>query len=206
MKLLLSIVGCFLVFINDGTLAFVAEDANSSDNTYELNNDTDATQLMDDASAVLLYVENVVDVNAEHEKSVGTTSSTCLVNRRGSIRGLSNRCLDVPSGNSANGTPLQLHDCNNTPAQIFMTVGSDSTIRVFGKCIGLKSGSINSGTVVDIYDCTGALTQQWLTTSTGQIISMRADKCLHAVTSLNRAAIQIQNCDNSANQRWDLPE
>ena len=31
----------------------------------------------------------------------------------------SGRCLDVPSGNTANGTPLQLYDCNNQAPQVF---------------------------------------------------------------------------------------
>lgn len=161
MKLLLSIAGCFLVFINTGDAKCSAKNENASS---------------------------------------GTTA--CLVNRRGAIRGMSNRCIDASDAHSWNFTPLQLYDCYGTPQQTFMVVGSDSTIRVFGKCIGLKDGSTNSGTVVDLYDCTGATTQQWLITSSGQIISMRADKCLHSVTSENRSAIQIKTCDNSENQRW----
>ncbi|MDX6208196.1 MAG: Ricin-type beta-trefoil lectin domain-like, partial [Frankiales bacterium] len=31
----------------------------------------------------------------------------------------SGRCLDDPSGNTANGTALQLYDCNGNSAQVF---------------------------------------------------------------------------------------
>ncbi|MEV6118438.1 ricin-type beta-trefoil lectin domain protein, partial [Streptomyces sp. NPDC052109] len=35
----------------------------------------------------------------------------------GAITGLAGKCLDVAGANSADGTPVQLYDCNGTNAQ-----------------------------------------------------------------------------------------
>ncbi len=51
------------------------------------------------------------------------------------IRGLAGKCVDVAGASSANGTPVQLYDCNGTGAQAW-TVGSDGTLRALGKCLG----------------------------------------------------------------------
>ena len=52
----------------------------------------------------------------------------------GRSRGLGGKCVDVAGANSANGTAVQLYDCNGTAAQQW-TVGSDGTIRALGKCL-----------------------------------------------------------------------
>ncbi|MGW1807820.1 ricin-type beta-trefoil lectin domain protein, partial [Streptomyces sp. NPDC002078] len=41
----------------------------------------------------------------------------------GAITGLAGKCLDVAGANSADGTPVQLYDCNGTNAQQW-TVGT----------------------------------------------------------------------------------
>ncbi|NUK13674.1 ricin-type beta-trefoil lectin domain protein, partial [Streptomyces lunaelactis] len=55
------------------------------------------------------------------------------------ITGLGGKCVDVAGANSANGTPVQLYDCNSTAAQQW-SVGTDGTIRALGKCLDVTSG------------------------------------------------------------------
>lgn len=55
------------------------------------------------------------------------------------IRGLAGKCVDVAGANPANGTAVQLYDCNGTAAQQW-TVGSDGTIRALGKCLDVTGG------------------------------------------------------------------
>lgn len=85
-----------------------------------------------------------------------------------------------------------------------MAIGSDNSIRVLGKCIGIVDGNTENGTPVNIYGCGVTDSQKWLLTSSGQIINVKAFKCLHATTNLNQSSIQIQDCDNSDNQRWNF--
>ncbi|MFE9493949.1 RICIN domain-containing protein [Streptomyces collinus] len=40
----------------------------------------------------------------------------------GTVTGLAGKCLDVAGANSADGTPVQLYDCNGTAAQRFQVV------------------------------------------------------------------------------------
>ncbi|MGW0657222.1 ricin-type beta-trefoil lectin domain protein, partial [Streptomyces umbrinus] len=68
----------------------------------------------------------------------------------GTITGLAGKCLDVAGANSADGTAVQLYDCNGTAAQQW-TVGSDGTVRALGKCLASpmtgESGSTSARTV-----------------------------------------------------------
>ena len=42
----------------------------------------------------------------------------------GAITGLAGKCVDVAGANSANGTAVQLYDCNGTGAQNWNVVGN----------------------------------------------------------------------------------
>ncbi|KMS92175.1 chitinase, partial [Streptomyces regensis] len=60
--------------------------------------------------------------------SAGVLAASPAQAATGTITGLAGKCLDVAGANSADGTPVQLYDCNGTNAQQW-TVGSDGTIR-----------------------------------------------------------------------------
>ncbi|MYT25211.1 family 16 glycosylhydrolase, partial [Streptomyces sp. SID7760] len=47
---------------------------------------------------------------------VRVTTSDTGTGRTGPITGLAGKCVDVAGANPANGTPVQLYDCNGTPA------------------------------------------------------------------------------------------
>ncbi|QIQ02499.1 ricin-type beta-trefoil lectin domain protein [Streptomyces liangshanensis] len=130
----------------------------------------------------------------------GGTGST------GTLRGLAGKCLDAAAGSSANGTAVQLYDCNGSAAQNW-TVGTDNTIRTLGKCLDVTAASTADGAKVQLYDCNGSTAQQFTYNSgSGDIVNLGANKCLDVTgnSSANGARAQIWTCTGAANQKWRL--
>ncbi|MFF9243125.1 ricin-type beta-trefoil lectin domain protein [Streptomyces sp. NPDC014801] len=126
--------------------------------------------------------------------------------RTGAFVGLAGKCLDVAGGSTANGTAVQLYDCNGTAAQSW-TVAADGSIRALGKCLDVTSGATADGAKVQLYDCNGTGAQQWsYNASTGDVVNVPANKCLDVTdnTSANGTRTQIWTCTGSANQKWHL--
>jgi chitinase len=124
----------------------------------------------------------------------------------GQITGYGGKCVDVAAANSANGTAIQLYDCNGTSAQQW-TVGSDGTLKALGKCMDVTAAGTADGTQVQLYDCNGTGAQSWQHQSNGELINTGSGKCLDATgpSSANGTRLQIWTCFNSANQHWNLP-
>jgi glucosylceramidase len=126
--------------------------------------------------------------------------------RSGAFVGLAGKCLDVAGASSANGTAVQLYDCNGTTAQQW-TVAADGTVRALGKCLDVTSGSTADGAKVQLYDCNGTGAQRWsYNSSTGDVVNTAANKCLDVTdnSSANGARAQIWSCTGAANQKWRL--
>ncbi len=122
----------------------------------------------------------------------------------GAITGLANKCVDVRSGGEtkANGTVVQLHDCNGSIAQRWI-IADDGTIRVRGKC--LEVNGTGNGAQAYIWDCDGKNTQQW--TISGQLIKASGGRCLDVPdsNSSNGTQLKLWDCYGDANQRWNPP-
>jgi hypothetical protein len=133
--------------------------------------------------------------------SVSVTTSTSAAGVP--IRGLAGKCVDVAGANSANGTPVQLYDCNGTAAQQW-TVGSDGTIRALGKCLDVTDNGTADGSTVQLWDCTGGPNQKWTVTGAHDIVNPQANKCLDVTgnNSANGTRLQIWTCSGGANQKW----
>ncbi|MEV6983501.1 beta-1,3-glucanase family protein [Sphaerisporangium sp. NPDC051017] len=72
------------------------------------------------------------------------------------------RCLDVQGGGTANGTLLQLYDCNNTGAQNWVQLSNGSMQNPqSGRCIDSPNGATGNGTRLQIYDCNGTAAQRF---------------------------------------------
>nr|WP_243870294.1 lectin [Streptomyces liangshanensis] len=134
-----------------------------------------------------------------------TTGDTGTPGTGRAIRGLGGKCVDVAAASSANGTPVQLYDCNGSAAQQW-TVGSDGTIRALGKCLDVKDGSVADGAQLQIWDCTGANNQKWATPAALDVVNIQANKCLDvpAANSANGTRLQIYTCNGSAAQKWTV--
>ena len=156
------------------------------------------------------------------ELSQDTTGSTSLVSaiyetatgggttpppgRTGAITGIAGKCVDINAANSANGTAVQLYDCNGSGAQSW-TVGTDGTVRGLGKCLDVNAAGTANGSLVQIYDCNGSGAQSWSAQSNGTLVNTGSGKCLDASgnSSANGTRLQIWDCFAGANQRWTLP-
>ncbi|MFJ4523343.1 lectin [Streptomyces sp. NPDC088810] len=121
------------------------------------------------------------------------------------IRGLAGKCVDVAGANPANGTPVQLYDCNGTGAQAW-TVGSDGTLRALGKCLDVTGNGTADGSTVQLWDCTGGPNQKWTVTGAHDIVNPQANKCLDVTgnNAANGTRLQIWTCTGGANQKWTV--
>ena len=124
----------------------------------------------------------------------------------GTITGLAGKCLDVAGANSADGTPVQLYDCNGTAAQQW-TVGGDGTVRALGKCLDVTGNSTADGAKAQLWSCTGGANQKWTVSAAHDIVNPQADKCLDVTGNnpANGTRVQIWSCGGGANQKWTTP-
>ncbi|MEV4658501.1 ricin-type beta-trefoil lectin domain protein [Micromonospora sp. NPDC049301] len=136
----------------------------------------------------------------------GTQSGGGGGGRTGAIVGLAGKCLDVAAANSADGTAVQLYDCNGSAAQQW-TIGSDGTVRALGKCLDVRDNATADGTRVQIWTCTGGANQRWTATAARDLVSVSANKCLDVLgnTSANATPTQVWTCTGGANQKWTVP-
>jgi chitinase len=127
-------------------------------------------------------------------------------NPTGAITGYGGKCVDVAAASNANGTAVQLYDCNGTGAQSW-TVASDGSLQALGKCMDITAAGTANGTQVQLYDCNGTGAQQWQHQSNGSLVNPASGKCLDATgpSSANGTRLQIWSCGGSANQQWNLP-
>ncbi|MGW5271607.1 ricin-type beta-trefoil lectin domain protein [Streptomyces sp. NPDC004044] len=124
----------------------------------------------------------------------------------GVFSGLAGKCLDVAGGSSADGTAVQLYDCNGSAAQRW-TVAADGSVQALGSCLDVTSASTANGAKVQLYTCNGSSAQRWTyNASTGDVVNTAADKCLDVTdqSTANGARAQIWTCTGAANQKWHL--
>ncbi|MFJ8331803.1 lectin [Streptomyces sp. NPDC094437] len=143
-------------------------------------------------------------LTASHFTASPPTTPTAAV--AGTVTGLDGRCLDVAGANPADGTAVQLYDCNGTTAQQW-TVGTDGTLRALGKCLDVTDFSVADGAKAQLWTCAGTPNQQWTVTAAQDIVNPAADKCLDVTdnASVNGARAQLWTCGGTANQKWTAP-
>ncbi len=133
------------------------------------------------------------------DDSSGTGTGT------GAIKGIGGMCVDVAGASTADGTPIQLHDCTGGSAQQW-TVGGDGSVRALGKCLDVAGGSTADGAQVQLYTCNGTKAQQWTYTAAHDLTNVGANKCLDAVgnSSADGTRLQTWTCTGAANQKWTV--
>jgi len=123
----------------------------------------------------------------------------------GPITGLGGKCIDVAGASSANGTAVQLYDCNGSSAQQWSVGNADGSIRALGKCMDVANGSTTNGAKIQLYDCNATGAQKW-TVSNGALVNTGSGKCLDVTgkSSANGTRLQIWTCTNTSNQTWSV--
>ncbi|WP_204289664.1 RICIN domain-containing protein, partial [Microbispora amethystogenes] len=114
------------------------------------------------------------------------------------------RCLDVPGASTANGSQLNLWDCNGQSNQQW-TYTSSKQLQVYGnKCLDAEAGGTANGTRAIIWDCNGQGNQQWNVNSDGTITGVQSGKCLEASNfgTANGTKVQLWSCTGTTSQKW----
>jgi endo-1,4-beta-xylanase len=114
----------------------------------------------------------------------------------------SGRCLDVPGSSQANGTRVQLYDCNGQTNQQW-TLSTSGQLTVYGS-VCLDAAGSGNGSAVQIYSCNGQANQQWAVNSNGTITGTQSGRCLDVWGTGNGQQVQLYDCNGQANQRFSL--
>jgi lysophospholipase L1-like esterase len=117
------------------------------------------------------------------------------------VSAASGRCLDIPGGNTTNGTQPIIWDCNGGANQRWTFSGQ--TIQTLGKCLDAPTGA-TPGVKAQLWDCTGGANQQWTLNTDGTVRGVPSGLCLdvdHNRTA-NGTAVLLWTCTAAANQRW----
>ncbi|WNI19060.1 ricin-type beta-trefoil lectin domain protein [Actinacidiphila sp. ITFR-21] len=174
----------------DGSKALIAYNESASAQTVRVNwgNENFSYSLPGGAAATFTW--------AGTQGSGGAT---------GAITGYGGKCVDVAAGSSANGTAVQLYDCNGTTAQQWTSTGG--TLRALGKCLDVAAAGTANGTQVQLYDCNGTGSQAWTKGANNTLVNPQSGRCLDATgpSSANGTRLQIWDCTGAANQQWTVP-
>jgi hypothetical protein len=137
--------------------------------------------------------------------SSGSTPPPSGGSGTGAVTGLAGKCVDIPSSNTANGTPVELWDCNGGTNQTW-TVGADGTLRALGKCLDITGGGTANGKLIELWDCHGGANQVWQV-SGSVLVNPQSNRCLDVPNgnSANGTRLQVWDCNRGANQTWHLP-
>jgi GH25 family lysozyme M1 (1,4-beta-N-acetylmuramidase) len=114
------------------------------------------------------------------------------------------KCLDDPSGNTANGTKIQLYSCLGNSNQTWTTV-QDGTIRVRGHCLAA------SGSTVELWGCSSSnLNQQWRAATDSELVNASSGLCLYYpnANAGNGSKPTMNTCANVTTQsgeHWSRP-
>ncbi len=115
------------------------------------------------------------------------------------------KCVDDNGLSTANGTKIQMWDCNGGANQQW-TVASDGTLQVYGKCMDITGANYSNGTGIELWDCNGGANQQWHA-SNGTLVNPASGKCLDdpGSNTANGTQLDLWTCNGGTNQQWTIP-
>lgn len=120
------------------------------------------------------------------------------------------KCIDVRGNTLANGTPVQIYDCNGTGAQQWVIANyGDTKLRVAGTNYCLDAGSSpGNGGQMKIWQCYDNLpAQAWTVTLDNRIVLQGTSLCLDLPSGneANGQVLQVWTCtDHNDNQAWTI--
>ena len=123
-------------------------------------------------------------------------------------------CVDVTGGQDANGTNVELWECNGTSAQSFFYNATNGTIHFaknINKCIDVDWttwGNTANGTNVDLWDCNGGANQSFLYSAADKRIRLASspNKCLDIYNrgTANGTNVELWDCNGGSNQTFEV--
>ncbi|TFK22304.1 hypothetical protein FA15DRAFT_622740, partial [Coprinopsis marcescibilis] len=106
-----------------------------------------------------------------------------------------NKCVDVRGGTLANGTPIQIYDCNGTGAQRWeIRRGSGQQVKLSGTNFCIDAGTTpGDGVGMKIWECFPDIAaQQWIYTAENSIRLAGTNFCLDLTAGLLTNGNQLQ--------------
>lgn len=173
--------GNLVLYKADGGVAWASNTYGQGPSTLRIQNDgnvvltrkdnnkvTWTSGFWDAAITSVLHSKCITVPNASFEEGVQLVMQTCNGSPsqrfmfKDSFISFNNKCMDVKSSATANGTPIQLWNCNNTAAQTWHYY-SDGTIRnpLTGKCIDIPNSNTADGVKLSIFTCSAGPNQRW---------------------------------------------
>ncbi|KDR84330.1 hypothetical protein GALMADRAFT_237117 [Galerina marginata CBS 339.88] len=121
--------------------------------------------------------------------------------------GNTNKCMDVRGANYANGTPVQIYDCNGTGAQKWVLNRENTKVQVAGTNFCLDAGSTpGNGVGMKIWQCYDNLPAQlWYYAPDNTLILSGSAYCLDLTNGVltNSNQLQTWQCfSGNLNQIW----
>ncbi|GMK53992.1 hypothetical protein CspeluHIS016_0105780 [Cutaneotrichosporon spelunceum] len=118
------------------------------------------------------------------------------------------KCLDVQGANFANGTPVQIYDCNGTPAQKWTLQRGSGKVKLAANgtdfCLDAGTNPAN-GVGMKIWQCVDVPQQNWYYTGDNRIALTDQGFCLDMTdgNKSNGQRVQIWQCGTgNTNQVW----
>ncbi|KAL1708044.1 ricin B lectin domain-containing protein [Schizophyllum commune] len=122
--------------------------------------------------------------------------------------GNNGKCLDVQGNVQANGTPVDIYDCNGTSAQQWVLTRGSTAVRLANTNFCLDAGSnIGNQVGMKLWQCYSGLAQQtWYYTDDNRIAVQGYGQCLDLTGGRldNGNIVQTWTCtDGNTNQIWN---
>jgi beta-glucosidase-like glycosyl hydrolase len=144
--------------------------------------------------------------------TVSVPASATAVEATGAIVGIGSKCVDVAGANPADGTRVQIYDCNQTAAQLWHR-SADGTLRALGKCLSVAGGDTADGTPIELRTCAAPApsgSQIWQPQPNRQLRNPNSGRCLDISggDATNATPLQLATCASTSpgpSQAWNVP-
>ncbi|KAG5725680.1 Alpha-L-arabinofuranosidase [Termitomyces sp. T112] len=123
------------------------------------------------------------------------------------------KCIDLRGGVVANGTAIQIHDCNGSKGQQWLISAGTTVIGTFDNfAYNVNAGSANprngDKVMLWVFDDSTSSAETWIYTEDKRIQLYRTGKCLDLPngSTANGNQLQIWDCiRGNTNQIWTIP-
>ena len=132
----------------------------------------------------------------------GNSTPTGTASATGTLTESGGKCLTNENSLNTEGNPIDAAACNGSAGQQWSPY-TDGTVRSQGGCLDVVAAGTTSGTNVDWYACNASNAQNWTHESNGELVNPNSNLCL--TDPGNGTQMQIQTCNDAADQQWTLP-
>ncbi|CAM5624760.1 hypothetical protein SAVIM338S_05892 [Streptomyces avidinii] len=144
----------------------------------------------------------VSNVSVYNHSTVPSATATKLISAVSSAK-----CADDSAASTADGTRIQVWDCDSNGTAQRFEIRENGELRVLGKCVDAMANGTANGTHIQLWTCKQSTGQQWLPTAAGGFYNPQSGRCLDIPNSRidNGTQLQLADCNNTNAQRWLAP-